>query len=405
MRALRRFPGCRPAAQVALPVCVPGAAALVLGAQTSLRGVTCDESAAAGFATLAANFKFCARAHVGKLAGIHEAEARLLAQMPDTPYETWDVPVELDVGRRCFLVPVEREYTIHTVAVGLQHRDKLPVVLVHGFMMGSATFFKWLPLLAQERTVYAIDIIGMAGSGRPPFDASRLSAEEAEELLVDAFERWAEAQGLKSFALVGHSFGGYVCAAWACRHPERIRYLGLLSPLLGFSDERISRFEPREDAPWQQRAVKCLLDAAWAHHITPQSLVRWIPGAKGMFERASQHRFQSFASNVTVEEGQLLSEYVVATMDTPSSTEQAPLVCFGPLLRPLEVNGGTIKARLAQLSVPMFVLYGDHDWMDKAQPAEVPNCEFIQLPRSGHHLYLDNPVELATQVLARLPAQ
>lgn len=338
-----------------------------------------------------------------KLSKIHSAEERLLDLMPGTAYRAWDVPVELDVGRRCFLVPVESEYTIHTVVVGQEHRDREPLVLVHGFMMGSATFFKWLPLLARERTVYAIDIVGMAGSGRPPFDASRLSADEAEELLVSAFERWADTVGLKSFALLGHSFGGYVCGAWAARHPERVRCLGLLSPLLGFSDARISRYEPTQDAPWQHHAMKCIVDTVWAKKITPQALVRWIPGAKGWFERASERRFQSFATNVTAEEGRLLSEYVVATMDTPSSTEQAPLVCFGPLLRPLEVAGGTIKARLAQLQIPMFVVYGDHDWMDKASPRELPNCQFVVIPQSGHHLYLDNPEELAAQVLARMP--
>lgn len=338
-----------------------------------------------------------------RLTKIHEAEERLLQLMPETAYRAWDVPVELDVGRRCFLVPLEREYTIHTVAVGLEHRDKEPLVLVHGFMMGSAAFYKWLPLLARERTVYAIDIVGMAGSGRPPFDASVLSADEAEQLLVSAFEHWADAVGLRSFALLGHSFGGYVCGAWAARHPERVSCLGLLSPLLGFSDARTARFEPAEDAPWQLHAMKCIVDTVWAQKITPQSLVRWIPGAKGWFERASQRRFQSYAKNVSPEEGRLLSEYVVATMDTPSSTEQAPLVCFGPLLRPLEVAGGTIKARVAQLEMPVFVVYGDHDWMDKASPEELPNSQFVTITHSGHHLYLDNPEELAAQVLSRMP--
>merc|ERR1712032_952377 len=143
--------------------------------------------------------------------------------------------------------------------------------------------------------------------------------------------------GLSEFALVGHSFGGFVCSVWATQHPHRIKCLGLLSPLLGFSDERLSRYEPSADDPWQRRAMECIIETVWAHHITPQSLVRWIPGAKGWFERSSQGRFQTLASDVTEEEGRLLSEYIVATMDTPASTEQAPLVCFGPLLRPVEV--------------------------------------------------------------------
>jgi len=344
-----------------------------------------------------------ARCHSAKLTKIHEAEARVLSQMIGTPYEAMDVPVKLGVSRRCFLQSDDVQYTIRTIIVGAEHKHKPPIVLVHGFMMGAAAFFKWLPLLAQERTVYVIDIIGMGGSGRPPFDAKRISAEEAENLLVDPFECWAQAMGLTSFTLLGHSFGGYVCSAWALKHPGRVNCLGLLSPLLGFSDDRIAHFEQREDVSWQRRALRCIIDTAWARNITPQSVVRWVPGAKGWFERASVRRFQSMASDVSEEEGRLLSAYVVATMDMPSSTEQAATVCFGPLLRPVEVAGGTIKRRLSKLPVRIFALYGDRDWMDRASALELPNCEFIELPGSGHHLYLDNPKGLTAEVLPRLP--
>merc|ERR1712062_936919 len=95
------------------------------------------------------------------------------------------------------------------------------------------------------------------------------------------------------FDLLGHSFGGFVCTAWASRNPSHIRNLGLLSPLLGYSDERIDRVKQR------MQSVACVVENAWAHHITPQALVRWVPGVKGWFERASARRFQSMAQDVT----------------------------------------------------------------------------------------------------------
>merc|ERR1712007_41159 len=85
-------------------------------------------------------------------------------------------------------------------------------------MMGAPAFFKLLPLLAAERTVYAVDIIGMGGSDRPPFNARSMSAEQAEDLLVEPFERWAKAMQLPAFVLVGHSFGGFVAGCWATRN-------------------------------------------------------------------------------------------------------------------------------------------------------------------------------------------
>mmetsp|Transcript_114914 Transcript_114914/g.321127 ORF Transcript_114914/g.321127 Transcript_114914/m.321127 type:complete len:376 (-) Transcript_114914:89-1216(-) len=336
-----------------------------------------------------------------RFAAIRDAEERLLSRMPGTRYRTEDIMVRVGAGRRCFFSAPQEEYHIRTVVVGEEHRDKPPIVLVHGFMMGGAAFFKWLPMLARERTVYAIDVIGMGGSGRPPFDARGIGAEEAERLLVEPFERWAEALGLREFDLVGHSFGGFVCAAWAARGAG-VRRMGLLSPLLGFSDERISRLRPAEDTSWQRRAFLCLVETAWAQNITPQSFVRWIPGARGWFERASTRRFQSMAQGVSQEEGRLLSEYIVATMDMPSSTESSATVCFEPFLRPTEVSGGTIKQRLSALRLPVVLVYGDRDWMDRAAPHEVPNCRILTLPDSGHHLYLDNPEGLTTLMLDHL---
>lgn len=327
---------------------------------------------------------------------IRTGEKRLLSRMVLTPYRAMDVMVPINAGRRCFLLPPKTEYAIRTVVVGEEHHSRPPIVLVHGFMMGSAAFFKWLPLLAKERTVYAIDVIGMGGSGRPPFDANRLSAEEAERLLVEPFERWVEAMGLKEFDLLGHSFGGFVCTSWASRNPSQVRNLGLLSPLLGYPDEKIDRMKQRG------QFLACVIETAWERHITPQALVRWVPGVKGWFERASARRFQSMAQDVSEEEGRLLSEYIVATMDMPSSAEKAATVCFEPFLRPAEVTGGTIKRRLAQLGCPVFLIYGDQDWMDKASQNEVPNGRIMTLPQSGHHLYLDNPQELTELVLGQL---
>lgn len=270
-------------------------------------------------------------------------------------------------------------------------------------MMGAAGFFKWLPLLAKERTVYAIDIIGMGGSGRPPFNAKASTPEEAEDLLVAPFEAWATSVGLDEFVLLGHSFGGFVASCWATRRQANVICLGLLSPLLGFSDERIEKATPSADTSCQRRILWSVAESAWTNHVTPQALIRYVPGAKGWFERTSMLRFSKdgWVVGMTEEEGRF-TEYLVKTLDMPASTESTATVCFGPLLRPSEVDGGTIKKRVAKLTVPTFAVYGDRDWMDKATKDELPQCDMVELKSSGHHLYLDNPSQLATEVLQRI---
>lgn len=330
--------------------------------------------------------------------------------MEGVPFEALDVMVRLDVKPRCHYCSPDRccgghpefhPWPIHTVVVGKEHTDKLPIVLVHGFMMGAACFFKWYPLLARERTVYAIDIIGMGGSGQPPFSHERQTPEAAENLLVEPFVNWADTIGLSQFVLLGHSLGGFVASAWATRDVERIRHLGLLSPLLGWTDERVNRTKAWGATSWQRRAIMATVESAWAHHITPQTFVRWIPGAEGFFQKNAQRRFGR-AKDMSEEECRLLAEYVVATMATPASAEAAAAVCFEPFCKPVEINGATIKERLKQLRTPMFAINGDHDWMEPAAKGEIPHCVFHTLSDSGHHLYFDNPEGLTGIVMREL---
>eukprot|EP00931_Biecheleriopsis_adriatica_P057579 TRINITY_DN34178_c0_g1_i1.p1 TRINITY_DN34178_c0_g1~~TRINITY_DN34178_c0_g1_i1.p1 ORF type:complete len:401 (-),score=82.16 TRINITY_DN34178_c0_g1_i1:41-1210(-) len=347
-----------------------------------------------------------------KLGRVHEAELKILKQMDHTEFEVQNIMVPLSMNARCQACmdqgkwckghPEHHKYPIHTVIVGADHNDELPIVLIHGFMMGAACFYKWYPLLAEKRKVYAIDVIGMGGSGQPAFAPSTITKEKAENLLVEPFILWAEAMGLKKFILLGHSFGGFVASAWASRDQgAHIAHLGLLSPLLGWTDQRIEGLKGYFGGSWQRKAVLSIVESAWANHFTPQTLVRWIPGAEKYFKKNAERRFGR-GKTLTEEEGKLLAEYVIATMLTPASAEAAATVLFEPFCRPVEVDGATIKQRLTTLQVPLFAIYGDHDWMDAATDQEVPNCTFITQTDSGHHLYFDNPPELTEHVLNEL---
>jgi pyruvate dehydrogenase E2 component (dihydrolipoamide acetyltransferase) len=98
-----------------------------------------------------------------------------------------------------------------------------PVVLVHGF---SGDLNSWLlnhDVLAESRTVYALDLPGHGGSSKNPALASVADMAAAVEALLDA-------RGLPRAHLVGHSLGGAAAAAFAIQHPERAASLTLLSP-------------------------------------------------------------------------------------------------------------------------------------------------------------------------------
>lgn len=102
--------------------------------------------------------------------------------------------------------------------------DGPPVVFLHG-----ATGFAWSPFLdalAAHHTVYAPEHPGTS-PGKPdgvdPID-------NLWDLVLYYYELFDEL-GLRSPAVVGHSFGGMVAAEVAATNPERVSKLVLVSPI------------------------------------------------------------------------------------------------------------------------------------------------------------------------------
>ncbi len=103
-----------------------------------------------------------------------------------------------------------------------------PLVLIHGFGGGLGLWSVNLDQLCLDRPVYALDLPGFAHSSRPEFSTDPL---EAEQQFVDMIEEWRIGIELnKPFILLGHSFGGFLSAAYAIRYPKYIKQLVLIDP-------------------------------------------------------------------------------------------------------------------------------------------------------------------------------
>jgi pimeloyl-ACP methyl ester carboxylesterase len=98
-----------------------------------------------------------------------------------------------------------------------------PVVLVHGLGVSSRYMMPIAAELADEFTVYAVDLPGHGPSDRPPrtLDVPALAA---------ALEQWMDAAGLARASLLGNSMGCQIAAEFAVRHPERVERLVLVGP-------------------------------------------------------------------------------------------------------------------------------------------------------------------------------
>jgi len=93
-------------------------------------------------------------------------------------------------------------------------------------------FYKCCDLLRRDFRLTTIDMLGMGGSGRPPFHQK--TGRDAVAFFVHSVEAWMRTQDdLKQErpVLMGHSLGGLVSAHYGLRYPQRLRELILCSPV------------------------------------------------------------------------------------------------------------------------------------------------------------------------------
>ena len=81
----------------------------------------------------------------------------------------------------------------------------------------------------------------------PQFKYLLLSSDpdEAEEQYCVSLDQWRKSVGLDRFHILGHSFGGYLTAAFALRHPDTVKHVILADPwgMAVRPDELAQRFE------------------------------------------------------------------------------------------------------------------------------------------------------------------
>ena len=111
------------------------------------------------------------------------------------------------------------------------------LVMLHGYGAGLGFFYKNFEGLSRVKgwKVYALDLLGMGRSSRPPFKLNakdrQQSITEAENWFIDALEEWRVKEKIDRFTLLGHSLGGYMAVAYALKYPGHLNKLVLASPV------------------------------------------------------------------------------------------------------------------------------------------------------------------------------
>ncbi|KAL8059149.1 hypothetical protein ABFX02_03G067500 [Erythranthe guttata] len=319
------------------------------------------------------------------------AEKRLLS-LVKTPYEQEQVNIGSGPPGskiRWFRSTSNEPRFINTVSFDSKEGSPT-LVMVHGYGASQGFFFRNFDALANRFKVVAIDQLGWGGSSRPDFTCK--STGETEAWFIDSFEEWRKSKNLTNFILLGHSFGGYVAAKYALKHPEHVQHLVLVGPA-GFTPE----VEHKSEWLTQFRSTwkGAVLNHLWESNFTPQKIIRGLgPWGPDLVRKYTGARFGSYSegSMLSEDESRLLTDYVYHTLVAKASGELCLkyIFSFGAFARMPLLHCAP------EWKVPTTFIYGFQDWMNYqgAQEARkkmnVP-CEIIRVPQAGHFVFIDNP--------------
>lgn len=310
------------------------------------------------------------------------------------------------------------------------HDTKHTLVMLHGYGAGLGFFYKNFEGLSRRPgwQLYALDLLGMGRSSRPPFRIAAKDREagvrEAEAWFVDALEEWRRARGIDKMTLLGHSLGGYLAVCYALKYPGHLEKLILASPVGIPEDPYAVRADlpssadlanstatsSAPPAPPPRKPLPRWLTTLWDANVSPFSLVR-LSGPLGprLVSGWTSRRF----AHLPPDEATALHDYAYSLFRQRGSGEYALAYILAPgafarspLLRRIQdVGRGWIPARDPELpagpgmkataaaaaaapppppppaataeeqppavpggcrepGLPIVLLYGEHDWMD-----------------------------------------
>ena len=227
----------------------------------------------------------------------------------------------------------------------------MPLVLVHGYLGGSAQWRDQLAAFAPTHDVIAPDLPGFGAASALPGPATIAGFAAAVIACLDGL-------GVGRFALLGHSMGGMIAQEIAARHGDRIERLALYGtgPLGRMPD----RFEPLE-------ASMARLDAEGVAPTADRIAATW-------FRDGARAPGYGPTRDLARMAGALAARNALAAMR--------------------DWDG---RARLEGFRMPCRILWGDQDrsyrWPQVAALWRgIAGAELAVVPAASHAVHLEKPV-------------
>jgi len=262
-------------------------------------------------------------------------------------------------------------------------QDAPPALLVHGLGDEADTWRHLIPALATRRRILAPDLPGFGRSGQRegaygvPFFADVLL--EALDMLLPAGSRavW-----------IGHSLGAIISHHVALSRPERVEGLVLLDGCL------------------LARALK--LDLATLLLLVPGLGERWYNDLRKDPQAAYRSLEPFYAHLERLPEAERAFLFQRVNQRVWSDGQRRAF--FGTLrsmARFLPAQQRGLAPRLAALSVPTLVLWGESDRMNSLQDGHAlaqlqPGARLVTILDAGHNAHQEDPQAVLSAIEAAL---
>lgn len=243
-----------------------------------------------------------------------------------------------------------------------------PLVLVHGIGSRAESWWPVLGPLAERFHVYAVDLRGHGGSGKP--GAGYLLDDYAADLgaLLDAL-------GLERPFVLGHSLGAMTTMLWAVRQPGRAAKIVLEDPPLRTEPAILDAF----DGWMQLNAAPLEAVAFWYQSEHPD----W-----------SWEECRRRAESIT-------STHPAVFAELRAASEEA-------LAQPGPGRDPRLDA-LAAIDAPTLLVRGDPDLGSMVGPDDVaeiaaaaPQVVVRRIPGTGHSIHREQPEAFVREVVGFL---
>jgi 4,5:9,10-diseco-3-hydroxy-5,9,17-trioxoandrosta-1(10),2-diene-4-oate hydrolase len=238
-----------------------------------------------------------------------------------------------------------------------------PLLLLHGLVGSAKNWRRNIGFLAQNSTVFALDLFNMGQSDRIP------GLDAGLEATADRLAAYMDALGLDQADIAAHSHGGAVAMMLAARHPQRVGRLILFAPANPYCNlgENLIRFYQTPLGIW---------------------LARQIPWLPKKFKAVALGRMYGDPSRVTTDS---LEGYIDG-LTIPGTVNHVL-----EIVRRWSEDMRILRSALSGLvAKPTLLVWGDRDravGLDSARVLQhkLPESRLLVLPGVGHIPFEEMP--------------